>query len=32
MVKHIEDWRGAPVWTPVSIADATRAWFDYLQR
>jgi UDP-glucose 4-epimerase len=32
MVKHIGDWREAPVWTPASIADATREWFDYLRR
>ena len=32
MVKHIDEWRDAPVWTPASIADATRDWFTYLQR
>jgi UDP-glucose 4-epimerase len=32
MVKHIEDWRDAPLWTPASIADATRDWFTYLDR
>ncbi len=26
----IEDWREAPVWTPASIAEATKAWFQHL--
>ena len=26
----IDDWRGAPVWTPDSIEEATKAWFDNL--
>ena len=30
MLKHIEYWREAPVWTPDSIAGATRDWFRYL--
>ena len=30
MLDHIEDWREAPVWTPDSIADATKDWFRYL--
>jgi UDP-glucose 4-epimerase len=30
VLKHIEDWQDAPVWTPESIADATRSWFKYL--
>ncbi|HXP93535.1 MAG TPA: SDR family oxidoreductase [Candidatus Binatia bacterium] len=30
MLEHIDDWRDAPVWTPASIADATRTWFTYL--
>jgi UDP-glucose 4-epimerase len=30
MLDHIEYWRGAPVWTPASIAEATREWFRYL--
>ncbi len=32
MLTVIEDWRSAPVWTPESIADATRGWFQYLTR
>jgi UDP-glucose 4-epimerase len=30
MLRHIDDWRDAPVWTPASIAEATRDWFRYL--
>jgi len=30
MLKHIEDWRDAPVWDVKAIADATRQWFTYL--
>jgi UDP-glucose 4-epimerase len=30
MLRHIDDWREAPVWTPASIAEATRDWFRYL--
>jgi UDP-glucose 4-epimerase len=30
MLRHIDDWRDAPVWTPTSIAEATRDWFRYL--
>ncbi|MBI2890660.1 MAG: SDR family oxidoreductase [Nitrospirae bacterium] len=30
MLRHIEDWREAPVWTPEKIEDATRDWFRYL--
>jgi UDP-glucose 4-epimerase len=32
MLAQIEDWRTAPVWTPDSIANATKEWFDYLAR
>ena len=32
MLAHIDYWREAPVWTPSSIAVATRAWFDYLEK
>ena len=27
---QIDYWREAPVWTPGSIADATKGWFKYL--
>lgn len=32
LLKSIEDWRVAPVWTPESIAGATKEWFQYLVR
>ena len=30
LLDNIEYWRDAPVWTPESIAEATRAWFAHL--
>jgi UDP-glucose 4-epimerase len=30
MLSHIDDWRGAPVWTPDSIDKATKTWFESL--
>ena len=30
ILKHIDYWRDAPVWTPESIADETKDWFRYL--
>lgn len=30
MLDNIDYWRNAPVWTPDSIAEATRAWFSFL--
>ena len=30
MMKIIQDWKDAPVWTPGSIQDATKNWFKYL--
>lgn len=32
ILKHIDYWREAPVWTPESIEDATKDWFKYLVR
>jgi len=32
MLKAIDYWRDAPVWTPESIAEATKDWFTYLDR
>ena len=32
MLENVEYWRDAPVWTPASIAEATRDWFTYLSR
>ena len=28
----IDDWADAPVWTPQSVAEATRSWFENLDR
>jgi len=30
MLENIDYWREAPVWTPDSIATATKEWFDHL--
>ncbi len=30
MLKHIDYWRDAPVWTPNTIAEATKLWFECL--
>jgi UDP-glucose 4-epimerase len=30
VVKNIEYWRNAPVWTPATISSATEDWFKYL--
>lgn len=30
MLAGIEGWRKAPVWTPTTISDATKEWFQYL--
>lgn len=30
MLKNINYWKKAPVWTAEKIADATREWFEYL--
>ena len=30
MLRHIDMWRNAPVWTPETIAVATEDWFKYL--
>jgi len=32
MLACLDDWRDAPVWTPGSIEQATRSWFDNLGR
>jgi UDP-glucose 4-epimerase len=32
MLRNIDYWRGAPVWTVSDIADATRDWFRFLGR
>jgi len=30
MIEHIDYWKEAPVWTPESIGDATKVWFEHL--
>jgi UDP-glucose 4-epimerase len=30
MLRHIDYWKAAPAWTPDSIKEATREWFQYL--
>ena len=30
MLRHIDDWRDAPVWDPELIAIATKDWFEHL--
>ena len=30
LLRSIQDWKSAPVWTPESIAQATKEWFQYL--
>jgi UDP-glucose 4-epimerase len=30
MLKHLDDWRDAPLWDPTSIKQATESWFRYL--
>lgn len=32
VLKCIEDWQTAPVWTPDTIAKATRSWFECLDK
>jgi UDP-glucose 4-epimerase len=30
MLRDIDDWRSAPLWTPESIQAATKSWFSFL--
>ena len=30
LLDNVGDWKGAPVWTPETIAQATRGWFHHL--
>ncbi|QQR81162.1 MAG: SDR family oxidoreductase [Deltaproteobacteria bacterium] len=32
ILKHIDYWRVAPVWTPESISEQTKDWFRYLDK
>lgn len=31
MIKNIDYWASAPVWTPDTIKEATKEWFEYLK-
>lgn len=32
MLENIDYWQDAPVWTPETIGEATREWFEYLAK
>jgi UDP-glucose 4-epimerase len=32
MVREIDAWADAPLWTPEKIAVASKSWFEYLAR
>ena len=32
MLAHLADWRTAPVWDVPKIQEATRTWFQYLEK
>ncbi|MFC1990730.1 SDR family oxidoreductase [Chloroflexota bacterium] len=32
LLENIDYWRQAPVWTPETIAEATKEWYQYLSR
>jgi UDP-glucose 4-epimerase len=32
LLENIDYWREAPVWTPETISEATREWFEYLSK
>lgn len=32
LLKNIDYWKEAPIWTKESIADATKEWFQYLEK
>lgn len=32
MLKHIDNWKDAPIWTPDTIKTATQDWFKYLSK
>ena len=31
ILKNINFWKDAPIWSPYSIANATKSWFHYLE-
>ena len=32
MMKEINNWKNAPLWTPNKISKATKIWFKYLSK
>ena len=32
LMQNINEWKDAPIWTPESIAQATKEWFKYLKK
>ena len=32
LLKDIKQWKNAPIWTPETIENATRPWFQYLKK
>ena len=32
LLNDVNDWKGAPVWTPKTIEEATKVWFKYLSK
>ena len=32
LLSEIDSWKDAPVWTPESIKEATKEWFEYLKK
>lgn len=32
ILSHVDDFRDAPLWEPESIQEATKSWFQYLQK
>ena len=32
LLKHIDDFKSAPIWTPKKISYATKSWFKYLSK
>jgi UDP-glucose 4-epimerase len=32
LLQNIDYWKTAPVWTPESIGEATKDWFQFLSR
>ena len=32
LMKNLNNWKNAPVWTPKKIDKATKVWFKYLKK